>query len=114
MYNKELWCRVSEFDTPKHIKVTSLKRLCGADTSAKDEFRDEDGCVYRMVFEDVDRGMKERQFEIKWKSFIQDVEAQRVKKGETYEVQRIHEANRWHWVFKVQGSEGKTASEELV
>ena len=94
------WTKVGEFDTSKVIQITSIRRLCGVDTTAAPEFRDADGCIFRMTFNDIDNGGMERKFEIKFESFMKDVAAAGVKKGGTYKVTRTHERKYWKWVFE--------------
>src|ERR1043166_6343994 len=93
------WARVTEFDSPKNIIITSFRYLCGTDTNAKPEFRDEKGCVYRLIFKDMDNGGMERMFEIKYSNFRKDMEAQRVQAGVEYKVTRKHE-KVWKWYFE--------------
>lgn len=99
------WVKNSEFDTVKRITITRLARLCGTDTTAKPEFRDSEGCTYRLEFMDLDNGGAARKMENKFVSFFNDIKRCGVVKGGTYNVLRTHNGNIYKWEFTEAGVE---------
>src|SRR5690349_13224839 len=81
------WSNAKEFDDGKTITPTGFARLCGTQTTAKPEFRDKEGCTYRLSFIDHDNGGVERFYENCYQNFYEDVARGRVVKGRKYFVE---------------------------
>lgn len=100
------WCNGKEFDDPagKLIVITSFAQLCGTQTNAKPEYRDKDGCTYRMTFKDMDQGGGERAYENCYGRFKQTLKDQAVEFNRPYRVRRAKDSNGYtSWTFTPEG-----------
>ena len=87
-----------EFKEGKVITPLSLQKLCGDQTTAYPQFRDKDGCVYRLTFKDHDNDGIERVYENSFYSFAESVK-KNMHIGSKYEAKLSNETGSWVWVF---------------
>ena len=96
------WAGYQEFVNGKNIIPTGFARLCGDETTAKEQFRDGDGCTFRLTFLDCDNGEMERQYENCYLDFYRDAKEAKVEKHKKYFVQAGHNGKRVKWSWSLQ------------